>query len=117
MPVEARIMIPLVPLPDVIAHEQQLLARVTKHVTVEQPCVCEFPPCVAGHFAEYGAFAVNYLVVRKWQDKILGERIRQAEQNTVVVISAVDRIFRHVVQRVMHPAHVPLEAESKPAEP
>ena len=40
----------------------------------------------------------------------------QAEQDLVVVIFAMDRILADVVQRVVHPAHVPFVAEAKPAE-
>ena len=39
----------------------------------------------------------------------------KAEQNIAVVIFAVDRILADVVQRVMHPAHVPFIAETEPA--
>src|SRR6202042_69848 len=39
----------------------------------------------------------------------------QAEQDVAVVKSAVDRILADVVQRVVHPAHVPFIAKAEPA--
>ena len=42
--------------------------------------------------------------------------IEQAEAEVVVVVFAVDRIQRHVPQRVVHPPHVPFEAKAEPAD-
>ena len=33
----------------------------------------------------------------------------------VVVVVAIDRVLRQVVERVVHPAHVPLEAKAEAA--
>ena len=38
-----------------------------------------------------------------------------AERDVVVVMAAVDRVAADIRQRVVHPAHVPLEAEAEPA--
>ncbi len=43
------------------------------------------------------------------------ERVQQAEGQLVVVPATVDRLLRDVRQGVVHPAHVPLEAEAQPA--
>ena len=60
-------------------------------------------------------FAVHHLVVRQRQDEILGEGVEQPEGQLVVMIVAMDRILLHVVQRVVHPAHVPFVAEAEAA--
>jgi hypothetical protein len=39
----------------------------------------------------------------------------QAEQDVAVMVLAVDRILADVVQRVMHPAHIPFVAKAQPA--
>ena len=49
------------------------------------------------------------------QDEVLRVSVEQAEGQVVVVEAAMDGIVRHVVERVVHPAHVPLEAEAEPA--
>ena len=56
------------------------------------------------------------LVVRQRQHEVLAERVHQAEGELVVVVAAVDRILLEVAERVVHPAHVPLEAEAEAAE-
>ena len=44
------------------------------------------------------------------------EGVDQAEGQLVVVILAVDRLVAEVTNRVVHPAHVPLEAEAQAAQ-
>ena len=48
-PVEALVVVPLVGLPELAAHEQELLARVGPHEAVEQAQVGEALPVVARH--------------------------------------------------------------------
>jgi hypothetical protein len=43
------------------------------------------------------------------------EGIVQAEQDVAVMVLAVDRILADVIQRVVHPAHIPFVAETEPA--
>ena len=115
MPVERVIVVPLALLAELAAHEQQLLAGMAEHEAVIGAQVCEALPVVAGHAAEDRPLAVHDLVVRQRQDEIFRERIVQAEQDLVVVMLAVDRILADVVQRVVHPPHVPFVAEAEAA--
>ncbi len=69
-------MIPLRPLPEFIAHEQELLAGMAEHKPVQQPEIREFLPFVAGHFAQHGAFAVDDFIVRQGQNEIFARRHR-----------------------------------------
>ena len=62
-------MVPLAPLANLVAHEQELLARVAVHVAVQQPQVGELLPQVAGHLVEQRPLAVHDLVVRERQQK------------------------------------------------
>ena len=108
-------MVPFVLLAELAAHEQQLLARMTEHEAVVGAQVCEALPFVAGHAAEDRTLAVHDFVVRQRQNEVLGECVVQAEQDLVVMMLAVDRILADVVQRVVHPAHVPFVAEAEAA--
>jgi len=63
MPVEAPVVMPLAALPDLAAHEEELLARVRPHERVERAKVGELLPVVAGHPGEERALAVHDLVV------------------------------------------------------
>jgi hypothetical protein len=51
--------------------------------------------------------------MRNRQDEILGEGVEEPEGHLVVAPAPIDRIARHVFERVMHPTHVPLEAETQ----
>ena len=108
-------MIPLALLAEFAAHEHQLLAGMGEHEAVIGAQIGEALPVVAGHPAQDRALAVDDFVVRQRQDEIFRKRIMQAEQDVAVVMLAVDRILADVVQRVVHPAHVPFVAEAEPA--
>ena len=47
------------------------------------------------------------------QNEIFGEGISQPERDFVVVIAAVHGVTRHILQRIVHEAHVPFEAEAQ----
>ena len=107
-------MIPLLALPDLRSHEQQLLAGMRPHVGEKRADVGESLPFVARHLAEQRSLAVDHFIVRNRQHEILGEGVQQAEGDVVVVVLAVDRLLREVIQHVVHPAHVPLHREAEP---
>ena len=56
------------------------------------------------------------LVVRDRQHVVLGVGIHHREGDLVLMEAAVDRIATEVTERVVHPAHVPLQPEPEPAE-
>jgi hypothetical protein len=72
-------------------------------------------PVVTGHAPEDRALAVHDFVMRQRQNEVLGECVVQPEQDLVVMMLAVDRVLADVVQRVVHPAHVPFVAEAEAA--
>ena len=113
MPVDLPVVVPLAPLRELAAHEEQLLARQRPLVAVEQPQVRELLPVVAGHLRRERALAVDDLVVRQRQHVVLAPRVHGPERQLVVVVLAVDRVEREVLERVVHPAHVPLRAEAQ----
>ncbi len=47
------------------------------------------------------------------QDEVLAECVMQPEGDLVVMVAPVDRIAGHVLQRVVHEAHVPFEPETE----
>ena len=116
VPVERLVVIPFAALRDLGAHEQQLLAGMAEHEAVIGAQIREALPFVAGHAPQDRALAVHDLVMRQRQDEVLREGVVQAEQDVAVMMLAVDRVLADVVQRVVHPAHVPFVAEAEPAE-
>ncbi len=107
---------PLCPLADLTAHEEQLLAGLRVLVGQEQPQVGELLPVVAGHLAEQRPFPVHHLVVGQRQHEVLRECVQHAERQRGVVEASMHWIVRHVLEQVVHPAHVPFEAEAEAAD-
>ena len=56
---------------------------------------------------------MNYLVMGQYQDIIFAVKISQAESHPVVVIFAEIGIQLHVLQKIVHPAHVPLKGKAQ----
>src|ERR687891_1971380 len=112
VPVERAIVAPLLLLRKLAAHEEELLSGVGPHEPVQRTEVREPLPAVPGHLREERALAVHDLVVREREDEVLRERVHEAERELVMVEPAIHRIALEVVQGVVHPAHVPLEAET-----
>ena len=59
--------------------------------------------------------SMHDLVVADGQDKILAERVEEAEGDLAVVARTEERVSLHVAEHIVHPAHVPLEVEAKAA--
>ena len=116
VPVEAEVVVPLAPLPEFRAHEQQLLAGMAVHVAVQRPQGRVLLPHVARHLVEHRALAVHDLVVRERQDEVLGVHVERRERHQVVLPAAMDRILAGVLEDVVHPAHVPLVGEAEAAD-
>src|SRR5690606_41915238 len=49
------------------------------------------------------------------QNEVLGKSIDEAEGELAVVVAAMDGIAAHIIEAVVHPAHVPLVAEAEAA--
>ena len=114
-PVEAVLVVPLALGRELGAHEEQLPSRLRVLHAEQQPEVGELLPPVARHLGEQRSLAVHDLVVRERQDEVLRPRVHRPERDLAVVVTAVDRVAFEVLQRVVHPAHVPLRAEAEAA--
>src|SRR5438132_13300872 len=87
----------------------------SKHESVIGAQISETLPVVTRHAPEQRALPMHDLVMRERQDEIFEEGVMQAEQDLAVVMLAVDRILADVLERVVHPAHVPLVTEAQTA--
>ncbi|MNO91649.1 hypothetical protein D3C76_832010 [compost metagenome] len=108
-------MVPLAPLAEFAAHEQQFLARVRPHEAQVGPQVGEFLPAVAGHLVDQRVLAVHHFIVGNRQNEPLRPGVHQAEAQFVVMMGAVHRVLLNVVQRIVHPAHVPFIGKAQAA--
>jgi len=62
------------------------------------------------------SLAVHDFIVGKRQNEILVERIQHAEGQHVVVIFAMNGIVLKILERVVHPSHIPFQTEAKAAD-
>ena len=114
-PVKLTLFVPLGKLRELIAHEAELFARMRHHIAVEGAQIAELHIIFAGHLIDERILAVDDLIVRQRQNVILRIRIGHREGELIVAALAVERVEGHIFQRVVHPAHVPLEQEAEAA--
>jgi len=114
-PLEAGGLVPLGALPELRAHEHELLAREGPHEGIERAEGGELAPVVLRDLVDHRPLAVDHLVVADGEHVVLGVVVHHRERHLVVVVLPVDRLLGDVAQRVVHPAHVPLEPEPEPA--
>ena len=114
-PIEPLLVIPLDELRELVAHKIELFARVRHLIAIEYTQVCELAVIIARHFFNERALAVYDLVVAERQDEVFGIGVGHGERQRVVAALAPQRVERHIVQHIVHPAHVPLKQEAQPA--
>ena len=115
-PLQALVGVPLGRLAELPAHEEQLAPGMRPHEAQVGAQIGQLLPTVAGHLAEQRALAVDHLVMRQRQHEVLAVGVHHREGHLVVVVLPMDRFALHVAQGVVHPAHVPLQAEPETAE-
>ena len=57
---------------------------------------------------------MHHLVVGEGQDEVFREGVEEGEGDVPVVILPEVGVQLHVVEHIVHPAHVPLEVEAQP---
>ena len=108
IPVQGSLLRPFLLLGKFLAHEQKLLSRMDHHIAKGGPQVRHLLLFVSRHLIQERAFPVDYLVMRQAQQEFLTVGIDHAEGQLVMGAASVDRILLHIIDKVVHPAHVPL---------
>jgi len=116
VPVQAACLAPLAPLPELLPHEEQLLAGMRHLIAKQQAQRGELLPPVAGNLANQRAFHVHHFVVRQREHEVLAEGVHQREGEQMMMPAPVDGVLADIFERVVHPAHVPLQGEAQPAQ-
>src|SRR5215510_14018219 len=111
MPVETRLVVPLPPLAKLSAHKEKFFAGLGIHIAQQESEVGVLLPIVPWHFAEECPLAIDNFIVRQGQDKIFVEGVEEAKSERIMVELTIERILAHVVQHIMHPAHIPFQSE------
>ena len=112
-PLNRFVVAPLDKLADLVAHKVELGTGVRHLVEGERAQAGKLAPPVTRHAADERALAVHDLVVAQRADKVLGKGIHDGEREQAMVAGAPRKIGLHVVQGVVHPAHVPLVVEAQ----
>src|SRR5438132_2597938 len=109
-------MVPLAPLPEFAAHKEKLFPGMPEHPRIKHPQIGKLLPDVARHFGKQRAFPMDNFIVTQHQNEMLLKSVDERKGNISLMKSAVNGIELHVIEEVMHPAHVPFKAEPKSAE-
>ena len=67
------------------------------------------------HLSRQGTFSVDHLVMGEYQNEFFTVCVEHTEGQLSVVVMAEVRITLHVIQKIIHPAHVPLEVKAQSA--
>ena len=115
IPVQFSLLAPLLILAEVLSHKQQFLSRMADHIGIACLQVLELVLSKTRHLIDHRAFQMDNLVMRKDQDKVLAVSVSNREGHLIMVIFSEIRIQFHVLQEVMHPSHIPFQAEAQAA--
>ena len=85
MPVQRYLLIPLMPLGEILAHEEKLLARMSQHEGVSCLQVGELVLIDARHLVDHRTLQVNHLIVGEHQNVVFAGHIGDAEGHLIVV--------------------------------
>lgn len=85
------------------------------HPRVQGADIGKSLPFITRHSAENGPFAMYHFVVRERQHKVFAKSVHQAEGEFILVKPSINRVFLHVDEHVIHPAHHPFHSKSKAA--
>ena len=114
-PLDGLVVAPLNKLADLVAHKVELGTGMRHLVEGQRAQAGKLAPPVARHSADERTLAVYDLVVAERADEVLGKGVHNGEREQAVVAGTPRKIGLHVVQGVVHPAHVPLVVEAQAA--
>ena len=109
------LLIPLAELCKFIAHEVQLLARMQEHIQIQGSRLRELSVIIPGHLLDDRRLPMDHLVMGERKQISLVVEISHREGQLVILLRAVGRIGPEEIQRVVHPAHIPLVVKAQAA--
>src|SRR5438067_10460799 len=108
-------MIPFPPLAKFAAHKEKLFPGMPEHPRIKHPQIGELLPDIPRHFRKQRAFPINNFIVAQHQNEMLLKSVEEREGNVSLMKPPVNRIKLHVMEKVVHPAHIPFKAEPESA--
>ena len=105
-------MVPFAPLRKLTAHEKKFASGMSPHEAKIGAQIGELLPLVTWHLLNERAFAIYNFIMGKRQHEVFRKRVDEAKSDLTVMITAIYRLLFHVVQRIVHPPHVPFVVEA-----
>ncbi|EJX05502.1 hypothetical protein EVA_06390 [gut metagenome] len=113
IPVKLSLLAPLPKLSKLLSHKQKLLARMAKHKGVGCFQVLKFIIQLPRHFVQHRTFQVYHLIMGDHQNVFLTVGICHGEGHLIMIEFTEIGIQLHVLQKVVHPTHVPFQGKTK----
>ena len=98
---------------NLVAHKVKLSARVSHLMKRQGSHACKLSPPVPWHALNKAALTVDNLIVAEWQHKVLIELIHAGEGQKTMVTWSIREVRLAIMQRIIHPTHVPLKVKAK----
>ncbi len=114
-PVKPGFEVPFTLLREVLTHKQQLFAGVTNHHRVRRFKAAELVEFISHELIYHTALAVHHFVVRQHEHIIFVEDILERVRHKPVMVRSVNGVFIVVFNGIVHPAHIPFQAETETA--
>ena len=111
----AFVIAPLYELCNLIAHEVELSARVCHLIERKGTHAGKLAPPIARHTGNEAALTMNHLIMAQRKHKVLVELIHGGKRQKAMVTGAEGEVRLAIMQRVIHPSHIPLQMEPKTA--
>ena len=115
MPIQRARLAPFAVLRKFTAHKQQLFPRMPHHEAIGKAQIRKALPDIPRHFPNHRGFCMYHLIMRKHQHKILRIMICHAKGQLILMIFSINRVKLDIGEEIIHPAHVPFQAEPKTA--
>ena len=115
IPVKLSLLTPFTQLGKLLTHEEKLLARMSHHERIAGFQICIFIKSKSRHLIDHGALQMHNLIMGKYKDIVLAVSVGTCERHHVVGVLSEIWIQFHIFSEIMHPAHIPLQAEPETA--
>ena len=83
------------------------------HITKGGPQVRHLLFLIPRHLVQKRAFSMDYLIMRQTQKEFLTVGIDHTESQLIMSSASVDGIFLHIINKVVHPSHIPLVVKTQ----
>ena len=111
IPVKLTRFTPLLYLCKLLSHEQKLFAGMSHHKCITCHKILELISFKSRHLIQHGAFQMYNFIMRKNKNILLTLVIAHGKCHLIMIVFTEIWIQFHVIQKIMHPSHIPFITE------